>query len=42
MKIEFLDIAEAELDDAFKYYEQIYKGLGTKRSPRGMMREACF
>lgn len=30
MKIEFLDIAEAELDDAFEYYEQLYKGLGTR------------
>ena len=30
MKIEFLDIAEAELDDAFEYYDEIYKGLGTR------------
>jgi hypothetical protein len=30
MKIEFLDIAEADLDDAFEYYEEIYKGLGTR------------
>jgi hypothetical protein len=30
MKIEFLDLAEAELDDAFEYYDEIYNGLGTR------------
>ncbi|MFT5544146.1 MAG: hypothetical protein ACI96N_003365 [Arenicella sp.] len=28
MNIDFLDLAEAELDDAFEYYEDIQKGLG--------------
>jgi plasmid stabilization system protein ParE len=28
MDVEFLDIAEYELDDAFKYYEKIHTGLG--------------
>jgi hypothetical protein len=30
MNVEFLDIAERELDDAFKYYDGIYKGLGLR------------
>lgn len=30
MNIEFLDIAEIELDDAFRYYEDIYQGLGKR------------
>lgn len=30
MNIEFLDIAEIELDDAFTYYEDIYQGLGKR------------
>ena len=30
MNIEFLDIAETELDDAFAYYEDIYQGLGKR------------
>jgi plasmid stabilization system protein ParE len=30
MKIEFLDIAASELDDAFEYYEEIYQGLGRR------------
>jgi hypothetical protein len=30
MKVEFLDIGERELDDAFKYYDGIYKGLGLR------------
>ena len=30
MNIGFLDLAEAELDDAFKYYEYIHKGLGDR------------
>ena len=30
MNVEFLDIAERELDDAFKYYDSIYKGLGLR------------
>jgi plasmid stabilization system protein ParE len=30
MNIEFLDIAEVELDDAFTYYEEIYQGLGRR------------
>ena len=28
MEIEFLKVAENELDDAFKYYELQYAGLG--------------
>ncbi|MGK0306253.1 MAG: hypothetical protein ACI8UG_002008 [Gammaproteobacteria bacterium] len=28
MDVEFLDIAEYELDDAFKYYKKIHTGLG--------------
>jgi plasmid stabilization system protein ParE len=30
MNIDFLDLAEAELDDAFEYYEDIQKGLGCR------------
>ncbi|MFQ3249484.1 MAG: hypothetical protein ACI9O6_001292 [Glaciecola sp.] len=30
MNIEFLDIAETELDDIFTYYEDIYQGLGKR------------
>jgi hypothetical protein len=30
MNIEFLDVAETELDDAFEYYDDIYKGLGNR------------
>lgn len=30
MRIEFLDLAEIELDDAFVYYDEIYKGLGAR------------
>lgn len=30
MDVEFLDLAERELDDAFKYYDGIYKGLGLR------------
>ena len=30
MNIEFLEIAVAELDDAFEYYEEIYQGLGNR------------
>ncbi len=30
MKVEFLDLAERELDDAFKYYDGIYQGLGLR------------
>jgi hypothetical protein len=30
MKTEILDIAELELDEAFKYYEDIYQGLGKR------------
>jgi hypothetical protein len=30
MNIEFLDIAEVELDDAIAYYEEIYQGLGKR------------
>lgn len=30
MNIEFLDFAEAELDDAFEYYEDIQNGLGSR------------
>jgi len=30
MNVEFLDITERELDDAFKYYDGIYKGLGLR------------
>ena len=28
MKVVFLEIAEAELDDAFEYYESVQSGLG--------------
>ena len=28
MKVTFLKVAEAELDDAFKYYESVQSGLG--------------
>ncbi|TXL00495.1 hypothetical protein BMR02_05515 [Methylococcaceae bacterium HT1] len=28
MKVTFLKIAEAELDDAFEYYESVQNGLG--------------
>lgn len=30
MNVEFLNIAERELDDAFEYYESMYQGLGSK------------
>ena len=30
MNIEFLDVAETELDDAFEYYDDIYAGLGNR------------
>lgn len=30
MRIEFLDIAASELDDAFDYYDEIYQGLGNR------------
>ena len=30
MNIDFSDIAETELDDAFTYYEDIYQGLGKR------------
>lgn len=30
MIVEFLSIAERELDDAFRYYEGIYHGLGLR------------
>ena len=28
MEVEFLEIAKAELDDAFEWYESLKKGLG--------------
>lgn len=28
VKVTFLKVAEAELDDAFKYYESVLSGLG--------------
>ena len=28
MKVKFLDVAQAELDEAFEYYESIQDGLG--------------
>ena len=28
MKVNFLKVAEAELDDAFEYYESVQSGLG--------------
>ena len=30
MNIEFLEIAEIELNDAYRYYEEIHKGLGKR------------